>query len=113
MEQTDETFLHSRSIDILGIDVSKVDIRRDVGGVGGTDIPYFQWETKLKLYSPDGMERIFGGEVNVFLDPHATRVPLLGRDILDRFVTILDRAKNQLVLLDEPDSYQLIKASIK
>lgn len=105
----DETFLHSRSIDILGIDVSRKEVKRDVGGVGGAGIPYFQWQTQLKLHSPDGIERIFGGEVNVFLDPHATRVPLLGRDVLDKFVTILDRDKNQVILLDKPNAYHLTK----
>ena len=105
----DETFLHSRSIDILGIDVSTVVVKRDVEGVGGAGVPYFQWQTKIKLHSPDGMERIFGGEINVFLDPHATRVPLLGRDVLDRFVTVLDRGKDQVILLDKPHGYQLIE----
>ena len=80
-----------------------------MGGVGGAGIPYFQWQTQLKLHSPDGIERIFGGEVNVFLDPHATRVPLLGRDVLDKFVTILDRDKNQVILLDKPNAYHLTK----
>jgi len=105
----DETFLHSRSIDILEIDISSVEVKRDVGGVGGAAVPYFQWETQLKLYSPDGMERLFGGGINIFLDPHATRVPLLARDVLDSFVTILDKSKNRVILLDKPDTYQLIK----
>lgn len=31
----DQTFLHYRSIDILGIDKSQLGVRDDVGGVGG------------------------------------------------------------------------------
>jgi len=60
----------------------------------------------MKLISPEGT-KIFGGEVNVFLDPHATDVPLLGRDVLDTFVAIFDRGKDDVILLDQPDSYRI------
>lgn len=35
----DETFLHYRSINILDIDTSSIDVRDDVGGVGGYGVP--------------------------------------------------------------------------
>jgi hypothetical protein len=50
---------------------------------------------------------VFGGEVNIFLDPHASEVPLLGRDVLDNFAVICDRSKNYVILLDEPDIYRI------
>ena len=102
----DETFLPYRSSSILRIDTSQIEIRDDVGGVGGYGIPYFHWNTEIKLISPEGT-KIFGGEVNVFLDPHATDVPLLGRDVLDTFVAIFDRGQNRITLLDQPDSYRI------
>jgi len=102
----DETFFHYRSINILGIDTSQLEILDDVGGVGRYGIPYFHWNTEMKLISPEGT-KIFGGEVNVFLDPHATDVPLLGRDVLDTFVAIFDRGKDDVILLDQPDSYRI------
>jgi len=102
----DETFFHYRSINILGIDTSHLEILDDVGGVGRYSIPYFHWNTEMKLISPEGT-KIFGGEVNVFLDPHATDVPLLGRDVLDTFVAIFDRGKDDVILLDQPDSYRI------
>ena len=102
----DETFLPYRSIGILRIDTSQIEIRDDVGGVGGYGIPYFHWNTEIKLISSEGT-KTFGGEANIFLDPHATDVPLLGRDILDTFVAIFDRSKNDVILLDQPDSYQI------
>lgn len=67
----DETFLPYRSVEILGIDTSRLEVRDDVGGVGGYGIPYFRFETEIKIISPQE-SRVFGGEVNVFLDPHAT-----------------------------------------
>jgi len=105
----DETFLHHRSIAILGIDTSRLEVRNDVGGVGGLGVPYFRWETKLKILSPEGSGRLFSGEVNIFLDPHASRVPILGRDVLDNFAVIFDRRKTRIALIEEPDSYQIIR----
>jgi hypothetical protein len=43
----DETFLPYTSIEKLNIDTSKVEIRDDVGGVGGYGVPYFKYETEL------------------------------------------------------------------
>ena len=104
----DETFLHYESIDILGIDTSGIDVRDDVGGVGGYGVPYFKHPLELKLVSKEG-NAIFSGDVNIFLDPHATRFPILGRDVLDNFVVIFDRAQNRILLLREPDTYQIIR----
>lgn len=106
----DETFLPQRSIAILGIDTSGLDVRTDASGIGGTGVPYFQWQSQLLLKSPGGQRRLFGGEINVFLDPHATPFPVLGRDVLDRFVVIFDRERNQVLLIDKPDGYKLVRA---
>jgi len=43
--------------------------------------------------------------LNIFLDPHTSDVPLLGRDVLDNFVIIFDKAENQILLLDKEESY--------
>lgn len=106
----DETFLLQRSIAVLGIDTTSLDVRTDVGGIGGTDVPYFQWQSRLLLKSLSGQRRLFGGEMNVFLDPHAARFPVLGRDVLDRFVVIFDRRSNLVLLIGEPDGYKVVKA---
>ena len=105
----DETFLHYRSIKILGIDTSRLEIRDDVGGVGGYGIPYFQFNTQIKLISSSDT-KVFGGTVNIFLDPHASEVPLLGRDVLDDFAVIFDRRKNKVILVDDPDTYRIQEA---
>jgi hypothetical protein len=89
-----------------GIDLSRLEVRDDVGGIGGYGIPYFRFNTQIKLISSKET-KVFGGEVNIFLDPHASEVPLLGRDVLDNFAVICDRSKNYVILLDEPDIYRI------
>jgi hypothetical protein len=80
----DETFLHQRSISILNISTASLNVKTDVSGIGGSHVPYFRWNTQVKLASREGQGRVFGGEVNVFLDPHASRIPILGRDVLQQ-----------------------------
>jgi len=105
----DETFLHYASIDILGLDTQRLTVKRDVGGVGGSGVPYFELDTQIEFRSR--VETwVFSGKVNVFLDPHATDIPILGRDILDLFATIFDREREDVILLSRPDTYQLVQA---
>jgi len=79
-------------------------VKDDVGGIGGSGVPYFQIESSLKLFSFEGT-KIFKGQVNIFLDPRSSQVPLLGRDVLDNFVVIFDRQRNSILLLDEEERY--------
>ena len=104
----DVTFLPQRSIAMLGIDIAEVTVKDNVGGIGGQGIPYFEHQTQIRLVSPSGV-RILEGTVSIFLDPHAAEVPLLGRDVLDIFTCIFDRAKGQVLLLDSPDRYELVR----
>ncbi len=105
----DVTFLPQRSIAMLGISTAGVSVKDDVGGVGGQGVPYIEYQTQVRLISPMGV-RVLGGMVNVFLDPHATDVPLLGRDVLDTFICIFDRPKGHALLLDSPDRYELVRS---
>ena len=105
----DETFLHHRGIDLLGLETKGLDVKDDVGGIGGYGVPYFEFDTEIKLVSPTE-SWIFTGKANVFLDPHATDVPILGRDVLDRFAVIFDRAREDVILISEPDGYEVCKA---
>lgn len=98
----DETFLDFTFIKKFNIDTKGIDVKDDVGGVGGSGVPYFQIDSTLKLISPGGT-KVFKGKINVFLDPHASEVPLLGRDVLDNFVVIFDRKNNYILLLDEEE----------
>ncbi|MBI3798780.1 MAG: aspartyl protease family protein [Deltaproteobacteria bacterium] len=104
----DITFLPQRSIAMLGIDTSGVTVKDDVGGVGGQGVPYIEYPTQVRLISPVGAQ-VLEGTLNVFLDPHASDVPLLGRDVLDTFTCIFDRTKEQVLLIEPPDRYELVR----
>ncbi|MBU0566824.1 hypothetical protein KJ693_05125 [bacterium] len=99
----DETFLDFSFIKKFGIDTKGIDVRDDVGGSG---VPYFQINSALKLISPGGT-KVFKGKINIFLDPHSSEVPLLGRDVLDNFIAIFDRGQNSILLLDEGEHYEI------
>ena len=102
----DETFLDFTFIKKFNIDTNGIDVKDDVGGVGGSGVPYFQIESQLKLISQGGT-KIFNGKINLFLDPHSSEVPLLGRDVLDNFVIIFDRKQNSILLLDQEEKYKI------
>lgn len=104
----DETFLDFSFIKKFGIDTRGIDVKDDVGGVGGSGVPYFQVDSALKLISPKGT-KVFKGKINIFLDPHSSEVPLLGRDVLDNFIAIFDRGQNSILLLDEEEEYNIKK----
>ncbi|MFH1563317.1 MAG: hypothetical protein ABIF11_07890 [Nitrospirota bacterium] len=102
----DETFLDFNFIKKFNIDTKGIDVKDDVGGVGGTGVPYFQIDSGLKLISSE-WTKVFKGKINIFLDPYSSEVPLLGRDVLDNFVVIFDRKENSILLLDEEEKYKI------
>lgn len=102
----DETFLDFSLIKRLGFKTEGIDVKDDVGGIGGIGVPYFQIDSALKLISPGGT-KVFKGKVNVFLDPYSCDVPLLGRDVLDNFVAIFDKSQNLILLLDKDEEYKI------
>ncbi|TET13215.1 hypothetical protein E3J84_00330 [Candidatus Aerophobetes bacterium] len=104
--RADETFLDFSFIKKFNVNTKGIDVRDDVGGVGGSGVPYFQIDSALKLISPRGT-KVFSGKINVFLEPHSSEVPLLGRDVLDNFVVIFDRKQNSILLLDEEEQYKI------
>ena len=50
----DVTFLPRSSIALLGINTAGVTVKDDVGGIGGQGVPYFEYQTQLRLISPTG-----------------------------------------------------------
>jgi hypothetical protein len=57
----DETFLDFSLIKRLKLETDGIDVKDDVGGVGGSGVPYFQIDSTLKLFSLEGT-KIFKGE---------------------------------------------------
>jgi len=81
-----------------------LEVYDDVGRVGEKDVPYIRFSSKLQFISGEDV-KVFEGDINVFLDPHATDVPLLGRDVLDQFVVLLDCRSSEVLLLYEKAKY--------
>jgi len=101
----DRTFLPFSAITLLDIDITNVTVKDDVSGVGG-QATYFNFGTEL-VFIADDNAKVFAGEIGIFLSPHCSDVPLLGRDILDYFTVIFDRRKNKIILFDEIHSYSI------
>ncbi len=101
----DHTFLPYSAITLLDIDIAKVTVEDDVSGVGG-QATYFNFGTELVLIA-DADAKVFAGEIGIFLSPHCSNIPLLGRDILDYFTVIFDRRGNKIILFDEMHSYSI------
>lgn len=101
----DRTFLPYHTIKLLKIDLSSVRVKDDISGIGGS-APYFDYEIEILFMGNEGV-KVFGGEIGIFIDPHSSDVPILGRDILDNFVLIFDSEKKIIFLLDNRSRYEV------
>lgn len=70
-------------------------------GIGG--VSSIVWvTTALQLPRADGGIAIVRGQFAAFLDPQATDLSILGRDVLDHFDVLLSRQRNEVVLASPP-----------
>lgn len=106
----DATFLDHSCINYLGIDISSLSVKDDAGGVAGP-LSYYEFPTQLRLEGEAREAKTFSGNVGILIAPGVSDTPILGRDVLDCFAAIFDRRKGQILLIAEPDSYQVLKAS--
>lgn len=103
----DATFLDHSCLQQLGIIPSAVTMQTEVSGVGGST-PFIAFPTQLRLRSETHESKIFVGTIGIFTDPAACDTPVLGRDVLDAFKTIIDRERAQILLLSPPHDYSLV-----
>jgi len=103
----DATFLDHSCIDYLGIDVSSLPIKDDAGGVS-SQLSYYEFPVQLRLEGESGAAKVFAGSIGILTDPAASDTPILGRDVLDHFAIIFDRRRNLVLLITEPDDYQVV-----
>ena len=75
-------------------------------GVGGSQA-HVLVRTTLTLYGDDGSPARIQGEFSAFLDPAATDMSILGRDVLDHFDLIVSRQRNEVVLLATNHRYRV------
>jgi hypothetical protein len=103
----DATFLDQSCLERVGIDPSAVTVKTDAGGVGGT-AAHVEFSTQLRFWSETSEIKIFVGVIGIFTDPAACDTPVLGRDVLDAFKVIIDRARDQILLLSPPHDYTVM-----
>jgi len=106
----DATFLDHSCIAYLGIDVSSLPVKDDAGGVAGT-LSYYEFPTQLRLEGEANETKIFSGNIGILTVPETSDTPILGRDVLDHFAAIFDRLRDRIILIAEPDGYQVVRAS--
>lgn len=106
----DTTTLPAQYIAYLGLDLSTMTVRTNLGGVGSGGLPYVEYATTLRFVV--GSEQCdFPLTVAVFTNPADLDVPLLGRDILDQLTLILDRPRDTILLLPGPETYALVPSA--
>ncbi len=101
----DATFLDASCLRQIGADPNALS-ERTATGVGGKAF-HIQFSTILRFESPEGT-KAFSGTGGVFTAPKACDTPVLGRDGLDHFRLICDRARNLILLLAPPHDYDVV-----
>ena len=106
----DTTALPADYIVFLGLDLSTMTVRTNIGGVGSSGLPYVEYATTLRFVA-GSEQRDFPLTVVVFTNPADLDVPLLGRDILDQVALILDRPRDTILLMLGPETYALVPSA--
>ena len=78
----------------------------ELAGVGGSQA-HVLVRTTLTLYADDGSPAHIQGEFSAFIDPAATDMSILGRDVLDHFDLIVSRPRDEVVLLATNHRYRV------
>jgi hypothetical protein len=76
-------------------------------GIGGAAEFVFV-DAVLEFPSRDGATARVRGEFAAFLDPSATDLSILGRDVLNHFDMIVSRRNNEILLIGLNDRYQVV-----
>jgi len=106
----DATFLDHSCLAYLGIDVSSLPVKDDAGGVAGS-LSYYEFPARLRMEGESNEAKVFSGNIGILTAPEASDTPILGRDILDHFAAIFDRRRDRVLLVTEPDDYQILRPS--
>lgn len=104
----DRTVLNAAVMAKLGLSTHEPE--EEISGLGGITGSVII-ETKLNLQRDDGMAVIFTSRFTAVTDPTALDFCILGRDILDLFSIILDRAGDVVCLLSQRHRYAIIYES--
>jgi hypothetical protein len=64
----------------------------------------------LELTRDDGVPATIRGEFAAFIDPRASDLSILGRDVLDNFDVIISRRRDEVLLLAPNHHYHVSPA---
>lgn len=78
----------------------------DVSGVGGAAASA-RLTTSLRFQGTNGRSVRPHGEFTTFLDPKATDLSILGRDVLDHFDLVVSRRRGEVLLLFADHRYEI------
>ena len=105
----DGTYLPSKYIEELDIQIDQVKTEDDVAGVGGQRIKHVSFTTQLRFINKVKDEKIFDVEIGVFTQEEALDLPVLGRDVMNFFTLLCDARANLVWLMDEADRTKLLQ----
>jgi predicted aspartyl protease len=79
---------------------------RPIGGLGGV-VPSMVLSSQIRLFRDDGAAFMMRGGFTALTSPDALDMSVLGRDLLDRFTLVVDRALEVVALLAGKHSYSI------
>lgn len=87
--------------------LATLEAEEDISGLGGMT-GSVQVETKLNLQRDDGGPVMFASRFTAVTDTAGLEFNVLGRDILELFSVIVDRAGNVVYLLSQKHRYTIV-----
>ena len=102
----DRTVLSASLLARLGLPIRTAQPDVTLSGIGGASA-FVLITTVVALVRDDGGPARIGGEFAGFIDPTATDLSVLGRDVLDHFDLILSRRQNEIFLLSPRQQYRV------
>jgi len=103
----DRTVISAAVLDVLGFDTSGS--RERLGGVGGT-VDSVEVTTRIRLRRENGGIATFRGQFAGITRFESLDMSILGRDIMNAFSILVDRAGNVVTLIRPPHQYVIQKA---
>ncbi|HEX4592449.1 MAG TPA: retropepsin-like aspartic protease [Gemmataceae bacterium] len=101
----DRTVFTADVLDRSGL--SPVGSRDQLDGLGGTS-PSVQVATSIVLLTIDGTPVVFRGQYAALTTVGALDMSVIGRDLLNEFVVIVDRPAGRVLLVGQNHSYQIV-----
>jgi predicted aspartyl protease len=100
----DRTVLSANVLESLNL--ATTEPQEGIGGVGGL-VDSVIVRTQIRLTHDDGMKAVFCGEYAACVEHEALDMSVLGRDILEMFVVIIDRPSGVVSILGGRHRYKI------